>query len=44
MSYKSKAQRSYLHIHEPELAKKWDKKYGGGGKKLPQHVKKKAKK
>jgi len=29
MPYKSKAQRAYLHIHEPKLAKKWDKKYGG---------------
>ena len=29
MPYKSSKQRAYLHIHEPELAKKWDKKYGG---------------
>jgi len=29
MPYKSAKQRAYLHIHEPELAKKWDKKYGG---------------
>ena len=28
MPYKSKAQRAYLHIHEPKLAAKWDKKYG----------------
>lgn len=29
MPYKSAKQRAYLHINEPELAKKWDKKYGG---------------
>lgn len=29
MPYKSEKQRRYLHAKEPELAKKWDKKYGG---------------
>ena len=29
MPYRSKNQRSWMHIHEPEIAKKWDKKYGG---------------
>jgi hypothetical protein len=29
LPYKSKRQRAYLHIHEPALAAKWDKKYGG---------------
>ena len=29
MPYKSKKQRAWMHIHEPEIAKKWDKKYGG---------------
>lgn len=29
MPYKSKKQRGYLHVHEPKLAAKWDKKYGG---------------
>ena len=29
MPYKSEKQRRYLHANEPELAKKWDKKYGG---------------
>ena len=29
MPYKSKKQRAYLHINQPTLAKKWDKKYGG---------------
>ena len=29
MPYKSAKQRAYLHIHHPEIAKKWDKKYGG---------------
>jgi hypothetical protein len=41
MPYKSSAQRAYLHIHEPEIAKRWDKEYGGGGK-LPKHVKRKS--
>jgi hypothetical protein len=42
MPYKSKAQRAWLHIHRPDQATKWDAKYGGGGKNLPQHVKPKA--
>lgn len=29
MPYKSAKQRAYLHANEPELAKRWDKKYGG---------------
>lgn len=29
MPYKSVKQRAYLHIHEPELAAKWDARYGG---------------
>jgi len=29
MPYRSKAQRAFMHIHHPGLAKKWDKKYGG---------------
>jgi len=29
MPYKSAKQRAYMHIHHPEIAKKWDKKYGG---------------
>ena len=28
MPYKSKAQKAYLHINKPKLAKKWDAKYG----------------
>ena len=28
MPYKSKKQIAYLHSNKPELAKKWDKKYG----------------
>ncbi len=44
MPYKSSKQRAYLHIHEPELAKKWDKKYGskieGGGGHSPVKFKK----
>ena len=29
MPYKSAKQRAYLHIHEPKLAAKWDREYGG---------------
>ncbi len=29
MPYKSEKQRRYLHAKHPEIAKKWDKKYGG---------------
>ena len=28
MPYKSAKQRAWMHIHEPKIAKKWDKKYG----------------
>ena len=27
--YRSKKQRAYMHIHEPEIAKRWDKETGG---------------
>lgn len=33
MPYKSKKQRAWMHIHEPEITKKWDKKHGGKIKK-----------
>lgn len=29
MPYKSAKQRRYLHAKKPEIAHKWDKKYGG---------------
>ena len=29
MPYKSAKQRAYMHIHHPEIAKRWDEKYGG---------------
>lgn len=29
MPYASEKQRRYLHANEPEIAKKWDAKYGG---------------
>ena len=38
MPYKSRAQAAFMHIHHPEVAKRWDKKYGNAGK-LPKHVK-----
>lgn len=28
MPYKSKKQAAYMHIHHPEIAKRWDKEYG----------------
>jgi hypothetical protein len=36
--FKSKAQRAYLHIHEPAVANRWEKAYSTP-KNLPQHVK-----
>lgn len=33
MPYKSKKQRIWMHIHEPAVAKRWDKKYGSKIKK-----------
>ena len=38
MPYQSKAQVGYLHVHEPEVAARWDKKYGVS-KNLPYHKK-----
>jgi hypothetical protein len=29
MPYKSKKQRGWMYVNEPEIAEKWDKKYGG---------------
>lgn len=29
MPYRSQKQRSWMHIHHPKIAKRWDKKYGG---------------
>jgi len=28
MPYKSEKQRKFLHAKHPEIAKRWDKKYG----------------
>ena len=39
MPYESAAQRAYMHVHLPDIAKRWDKKYGGGGH-LPKHKRK----
>lgn len=44
MPYKSAKQRRHMHDKHPEIAKKWDKKYGakvGGGKTKAQKKKKK---
>lgn len=29
MPYRSAKQRAYLHVHEPQLAARWDRAYGG---------------
>lgn len=29
MPYKSEKQRKYMHAKHPEIAAKWDRKYGG---------------
>lgn len=29
MPYRSKKQRAFMHAKHPEIAKKWDAKYGG---------------
>lgn len=29
MPYRSAKQRRYMHAKHPEIAKRWDKKYGG---------------
>ena len=43
MPFRSTAQRSYMHIHHPEIAKRWDKLTPKGAK-LPMHVHKKGSK
>lgn len=38
MPWRSKKQRGFMHIHHPEIAAEWDRKYGGkivGKKKGP---------
>lgn len=37
MPFKSQAQRAWMHIHHPKMARKWDA-HTPKGKKLPQHV------
>ncbi len=29
MPYKSEKQRKFMHAKHPDIAKRWDKKYGG---------------
>jgi hypothetical protein len=43
MPYRSKKQRGWMHANEPEIAERWDKKYGGKvvPKKKPRKRKKK---
>ena len=41
MPFKSTAQRGFLYAKHPEVAKKFAKHGGGGGKNLPKHVAKK---
>lgn len=42
MPFKSSAQRAYMFLHHPEIAKRWAKEFPNQ-KKLPKHVKKKSK-
>lgn len=46
MPYKSRAQRAYMHIHHPTIAKRWDSKYKASAKSksLPKHAPKGKKK
>ena len=43
MPYLSKAQRAFMHIHHPDITKRWDKENpkSAHSKTLPNHVKKK---
>lgn len=43
MPFKSKKQRAWMHIHEPEMAKKWER-HTPKGAKLPVSSRKKKKK
>jgi len=38
MPFRSQAQRKWMHVHHPEMAKRWEKETPKG--KLPEHVKK----
>ena len=40
MPFKSQAQRAFMHIHHPEIAKRWEAHTPD--KKLPQHANKEA--
>lgn len=44
MPFHSQKQRDYLWMHEPEIAKRWTKKYGSKPKKLKRRKKKHASK
>lgn len=39
MPFKSQAQRAYMYIHHPAIAKRWSREYPNQGK-LPKHAKK----
>lgn len=41
MPYKSAKQRAFMHARLPEIASKWDKKYGGKVKPAKKKTKKK---
>ena len=44
--FKSKKQRAWMHINKPRMARKWERKYHGGGKrkrKLPKRRKRRSK-
>lgn len=41
MPYKSERQRRFMHARHPDVAARWDDKYGGkiGGKRKPKRAK-----
>jgi hypothetical protein len=41
MPFKSKAQRRYMWAKHPSIARRWTKKYGSGGKRLPERKRRK---
>lgn len=44
MPYRSAKQRAFMHINHPDIAKRWDKEYGGEVKPMAKKMSKEAKK
>lgn len=43
MPFRSKAHRAFMFARHPTIARRWAKKYGGGGSNLPARITKKQK-